>query len=107
MTDLVSFREITARAQAAYLAVMREAPGGWTPPPTTMKDKNWGRVLREAWPEHETIYVSNPAGRYTEMRKWCSEKPCAYWCSANGNAWYFENRSIAVLFKLSFGGENQ
>ena len=105
MTDYKAFREITARAQAAYLAVLREAPSGWTPPPTTMKDKSWGRVLRETWPEHETVYLSNPGKRMAEMRSWCDEKPSSSWCSANGNAWYFETRSIAVLFKLSFGGE--
>lgn len=108
MTNITTFRETVARAREAYLAVLRENPTGWTPPPAQMKDKSWAKVLRESWPESETVYVANPGKRFNEMRKWCAEKPqCTHWCSANGNAWYFEDRKYAVMFKLSFGGDAQ
>ena len=55
MTNITSFREVVSRAVEAYLAVLREHPTGWTPPPSMMKDKSWGRILRESWPENETV----------------------------------------------------
>lgn len=108
MTDIMAFREVVAEATQAYLAVLRKHPTGWTPPPGDIRDKRWARQLRDAWPDSQTVYLPNPANaRYSEMRKWCDEKAGSYWCSSNGDAWYFEDRKLAVLFKLTFGGDAQ
>lgn len=103
-----AFNDLHKRAVQAYLAVIREEPTGWTPPPSfETRDKHWSRRLREAWPDSATVTLEvnrSTKDRYSEMREWCNTHGGSYWCNGTGNVWYFEQRSLAVLFKLTHGG---
>lgn len=98
----MTLNEIHKLAIAAYLKELRKHPTGWTPPPTDMRDKKWARILRDVWPECATVYTTKT--NFAERQKWCKEHAGNYWCSANGEAWHFERRDLAVLFKLTHGG---
>jgi hypothetical protein len=101
----MEIKEIRTLARQAYLAVLQENQVGWCPPPTTMRDKNWSRFLRETWPDNATVYLKhNESVSFATLTNWCKDKQCGFWANANGTAWYFERRDIAALFKLTYGG---
>jgi len=85
----------------------RKLDGGWFPPPVQMKDKEWSRQLRLLWPDYQSIKIDRTredAPNYSEMRKWCRDKQCGHWVNNGGNIWHFQKTSVAVMFKLTFGG---
>jgi hypothetical protein len=101
----MEIKEIRTLARRAYLSVLQEHQVGWCSPPTEMRDRNWSRFLRETWPDCATVYLEQKGSvNLTALQNWCKDKECGYWSNANGTAWYFERRAIAVLFKLTFGG---
>lgn len=100
----MTLAEIQKLAIQAYLKVLREHPTGWTPPPTDMRDKKWSRILRDVWPECSTVYLTKANTQHSNRHKWCEEHAGNYWASGNGEAWHFERRDIAALFKLTYGG---
>lgn len=80
---------------------------GHTPPPFTMRDKDWSYQLRLMWPDATRIVIDRDddnAPEYREMTKWCREQPGGWWVNNGGNVWYFEKSDIAMMFKLTFGG---
>ena len=100
------FKTAQSLATQAYLKVWREQGLKFCPPiGANTKDKHWSRHLREAWPELTTVDIREPStSLFTEMKRWANEKPSSFWHTSGGNRWYFEQKDIAVLFKLTFGG---
>lgn len=78
---------------------------GWSPPPNEeWKDKHWSRELRRMWPDYRAVKVVD-VRFFAEKRQWCREQQCHYWVNGSQNLWYFDTHQMAVLFKLSFGGD--
>ena len=75
-------------------------------PPSQIRDRLWSRELRNLWPNYTRIKLDRETGfqAYVDRFDWCKKQPSKFWVNGTGNVWYFENRSIAVLFKLTFGG---
>lgn len=100
----MTVREIQQQARQAYLMVLREHQMGWTPPPTEMRDKRWAMTLRETWPDCTTVYLTSKAVKHHDLMAWCETQNSGFWCNTSGEAWHFERRDIAALFKLTYGG---
>jgi hypothetical protein len=71
------------------------------PPPGVERGKIWSRQLRRMWPNHGRVFVTGGTAR---AHQWCKEHGSHYW-DVGGNVWYFRERDVAVLFKLTFGGK--
>lgn len=100
----MDFKTAQDIASQAYIKAWRECGIKFSPPiGNSVREKHWSRRLREAWPEFTSVAVNQ--GVTPERRKWCDENPGSYWHNGNGSKWYFETRSTALLFKLTFGGE--
>jgi hypothetical protein len=90
----------------AYKSVISDPKYGWgfvEPPTGDWKDKHWSRELRKMWPEYTKIKVSGRHA-YRELREWCAVHETDYWHNQPQSVWYFSNPKVALMFKLSFGG---
>lgn len=105
----MSFKDTHEKALKAYLDVWSQGDIGWSPPPSDMLDKKWSRILRSAWLDFTRIEVSPETAKnqFFEMRLWCEKQSSGHWCNGAGNIWFFEKKDIAVLFKLTFGGDQK
>lgn len=95
------------KAIQAYKDIMCAplSPGesGYSPPPTSIRDKKWAETLRGMWPDFISVKLKNNTEEVSAT-KWCHENAQFWYKAQSGTVFYFSDHVSATAFKLSFGG---